>query len=83
MRRRQFLTLLGGATTWPFTARAQQADRTRRIGMPVSGTESDPENQERLAAFREELNRFEWSEDNAPTDTLWSERRLCQYAIKL
>ena len=64
MRRREFITLVGSAmVAWPLAARAQQPDRVRRIGVLVSGTESDPENQARLAAFRQELNRFGWSED--------------------
>jgi putative ABC transport system substrate-binding protein len=64
MRRREFITLVGSAmVAWPLAARAQQPDRVQRIGVLVSGTESDPENQARLAAFRQELNRFGWSED--------------------
>jgi putative ABC transport system substrate-binding protein len=60
MKRREFITLLGGAAVvWPLAARAQQA---RRIGMLVSGTESDPEMQERVAAARQGLTRFGWSE---------------------
>jgi putative ABC transport system substrate-binding protein len=64
MRRREFITLLGGATAaWSLAARAQQpGDRVRRIGILVSGAESDPEMQERLAAFRQGLARFGWSE---------------------
>ena len=64
MRRREFILALGGAAlTGPLATRAQQADRTRLIGMLVNGTESDPENPARLAAFRQELSRFGWSED--------------------
>ena len=61
MRRREFITLLGGAAAaWPLAARAQQP--ARRIGMLVSGAESDPEMQERVAAARQGLARFGWSE---------------------
>ena len=62
MKRRDFITLLGGAAaTWPLAARAQQSGM-RRIGVLVSGAESDPEMQVRLAAFRQGLQRLGWSE---------------------
>jgi putative tryptophan/tyrosine transport system substrate-binding protein len=60
MRRRAFLTLLGGAAAWPFAARAQQA---RRIGMLIGYAEKDAETQARLAAFRKGLDRLGWAED--------------------
>jgi putative ABC transport system substrate-binding protein len=62
VNRREVITLLGGAAVaWPLTARAQQADRARRIGVLVSGVENDPEMQARLAGFRQGLERFGWS----------------------
>jgi hypothetical protein len=62
MRRREFITLLGGAAAaWPLVARAQQGERMRRIGVLVSGSEGDPEMQARLAGFHEGLKRFGWS----------------------
>jgi putative tryptophan/tyrosine transport system substrate-binding protein len=63
MRRRDFITLIGGAAAWPLAARAQQpAERMRRIGVLVRLAESDPEMQSWLAAFRQGLEKLGWSE---------------------
>jgi putative ABC transport system substrate-binding protein len=61
MRRRAFITLLGGAAAWPLTARAQQQDRIRRVGVLVNGVESDVESQALVAAFRRGLENLGWS----------------------
>jgi putative tryptophan/tyrosine transport system substrate-binding protein len=75
MRRREFITLLGGgaAVAWPLAVRAQQAaERTRRIGLMLSGTESDPETQARLAALRQGLGQLGWREgSNLRFDYRW------------
>ena len=62
MRRREFITLLSGAIVWPLAARAQQADKVRRIGVLMGYAEDDPETKARLAAFRQRLEKRGWSE---------------------
>ena len=60
MRRREFITLLGGAVAWPVAARAQEADRVRRIGVLMAASENDSERQAFVTAFREELQKLGW-----------------------
>jgi len=62
MNRREFITLLGGAATWPLAARAQQPDQVPAIGMLMGYAEDDPETQARLAGFREGLGQLGWIE---------------------
>ncbi len=62
MRRREFIAGLASAAAWPLAARAQQPDGMRRIGVLVNGMEDDSEMQARLAAFRQGLGQFGWSE---------------------
>jgi putative ABC transport system substrate-binding protein len=63
LRRRDFITLLGGAAaTWPLMARAQQADRVRRVGVHLRGDENDPERQSWLASLRGGLRDLGWDE---------------------
>jgi putative ABC transport system substrate-binding protein len=61
MRRREFITLLGGvAAAWPVSARAQQTNRMRRIGVLIARAESDPEGQRYAAAFLRGLAALGW-----------------------
>jgi putative ABC transport system substrate-binding protein len=63
MKRRQFITLLGGAAAWPLAARAQPPDQARRIGVLMGGLlATDPQGQARVAAFREGLRQLGWTE---------------------
>jgi len=71
MRRREFITLLGGAAAWPHLARAQLPDRMRRIGVLIGATD-DQEMQARLAAFRQALQQLGWTDGrNVRIDTRW------------
>src|SRR6516165_4119511 len=73
LRRREFITLLGGAAAWPLTARAQQPERMRRIGVLMGYPENDLEGTAFFASFREGLENLGWVEDrNIRFDTRWA-----------
>jgi len=73
MRRRKFITLLGGAAGWPLAARAQQRERMRRIGILMPFPPTNAEMQVRLRAFREELRKRGWAASvNAQFDERWT-----------
>jgi putative ABC transport system substrate-binding protein len=74
MRRREFITFLGGAAAmWPLAARAQQSDRVRRIGVLMASTADDQEFQARLAAFTQALTQLGWSDgQNLRIDIRWA-----------
>ena len=60
--RREFNKLLGGAVAWPLVARAEPADRMRRIGVLMGVAENDPEGQARVAAFQQGLADLNWAD---------------------
>lgn len=62
MKRREFITLLGGAAAWPLAARAQSHERMRLIGVLAGTTENDPQAQLRIAAFTQALREMGWNE---------------------
>jgi putative tryptophan/tyrosine transport system substrate-binding protein len=74
MRRRDFITLLGGgAAAWPLAARAQQADRMRRIGVLLPSAADDAEFQTRVGAFLEGLQQSGWTiGQNVRIDSRWA-----------
>jgi len=61
MRRREFITLVGGAAAWPLAARAQQSERMRRIGVHTGTTADDPDGKARFAAFEQALGQLGWT----------------------
>ena len=88
MRRREFILLLGGsALAWPLTARVQQADRVRRIGVLMSIAAEDSEGQTRLAVFQQGLRQLGWADGrNVEIDTRWGAGeadRIRKYAAEL
>jgi putative ABC transport system substrate-binding protein len=72
LRRREFVTLLGGAAAWPLAARAQQSDRVRRIGVLMNLTADDPEALARITAFAQGLQHLGWTDGrNVRIDYRW------------
>jgi putative ABC transport system substrate-binding protein len=88
MRRRDFITLVGGAAAvWPFAARAQQSERMRRIAVLMNFAAEDAEGQARLAAFLQGLQQVGWAVGhNVRIDTRWGAGdpdRYRQYVAEL
>ncbi|MFL5098749.1 MAG: ABC transporter substrate-binding protein, partial [Xanthobacteraceae bacterium] len=73
MRRREFITLLGGMVAWPFAVRAQQGERIRKIGVLMGIAESNPQSAPRVKGMREELRQLGWTEGhNLQMDFRWA-----------
>src|SRR5262249_27042613 len=72
MRRREFISLVGGAAAWPLTARAQQGERMQRIGVLMRTGGDDPQSKPRVAAFLQGLQQLGWTEGrNVQIDIRW------------
>jgi ABC-type uncharacterized transport system substrate-binding protein len=86
-KRREFMTLLGGAAVWPLAARAQQAGGMRRIGVLIHFSESQPTGKQYVAAFRQGLKELGWTDGgNVRIDVRWiagDPERLRSYATEL
>jgi putative ABC transport system substrate-binding protein len=73
MRRREFISLLGGAAAWPLAARAQQPGGIRRVGVLMSAAADDPLWQARVTAFRQVLQQLGWTDGrNVRIDIRWA-----------
>jgi putative ABC transport system substrate-binding protein len=72
MRRREFIAGLGAAAAWPLAARAQQAERMRRMGVLIAGDETDPEGKRRYSAFSQAVADLGWTDGhNVRIDLRW------------
>ena len=82
---REFITLLGGAAAaWPLAARAQQAERMRRIGVLMNLAADDPEAQARIAAFRQALQQLGWTDGrNVRIDYRWGGAMPDRYSTNM
>jgi hypothetical protein len=82
MRRREFITLVGGAVTLPLGARAQE--RIRRVGVLMPYGKDNPEVQPRIAAFIDELQQLGWIDGrNAKIEYRWDTGDLQKAAMEL
>jgi putative ABC transport system substrate-binding protein len=74
MKRREFISLMGGAAAaWPLAARAQEPGRVRKIGMLFAFFDYDPESQARITAFQQELENLGWREgQNIQSEYRWA-----------
>ena len=74
MRRREFITLLGGAVTWPLAAHAQKPDRMRRLGVLMAVAESDADVRKGISIFQQTLQELGWKDgQNIRIDYRWGD----------
>jgi putative tryptophan/tyrosine transport system substrate-binding protein len=72
IKRREFITLLGGAAAWSVAARAQQGERMRRVGIVMPFAKGDSEGEARIRAFKQELAKLGWTDGgNVQFDERW------------
>src|SRR3974390_1676143 len=84
MKRREFITLIGGMAAWPLAAHAQQNERVRRIGVLMPLAKDNPEAQARTAAFLQELQKLGWTEGrNLQIEYRWDTGDLRKAATEL
>jgi putative tryptophan/tyrosine transport system substrate-binding protein len=87
MKRREFITFVGGAAAWPLASHAQQGERMRRVGVLMQLAEGDPESRIQVAAFLQSLSELGWAVGrNLRVDTRWGEGdadRICKLAAEL
>src|SRR5262245_46994816 len=81
IRRRKFLATLGGAAVaWPLTARAQQGERMRRVGVLMTRVADDPQSRLQVAAFQQRLQELSWTNDvNMRIEYRWGAGDAGQY----
>src|SRR5262249_28621564 len=87
MKRREFITLLGGAAVWPLAAGAQPVERVRRVGVLMSMAADDPEGQPRITAPAQRMAELGWADGrNLQIDYRWAAGdpdRIRKYAAEL
>jgi putative tryptophan/tyrosine transport system substrate-binding protein len=80
VKRRDFIALLGGAAAWPLAARAQQAERMRRIGVLMNSAADAPEAPRRVSAFAQGLQERGWIVgQNVRIDYCWGASDLDRF----
>ena len=73
MKRREFITLLGGAAAWPLAARAQQPTKLPTIGVLMAYDENDPGPKRRVSEFNQALANLGWTDGrNVRMDLRWA-----------